>query len=290
MIKARIEKALQIAVLRSFGETVAPELLSAEMVERLISVERPRNNEHGEYSCSSAFRLQQIAALAPLQIAEKLFSGFPEESQSYFQAEIHPTGFINFRLKDRALKEELSRIFAVVRLDLKGLSEQASCSFVCGEVARENREFLIQYVHARCCSLLRQAFDPLLNLHTLCEEPARLSRQKWSEWLATYSSDPLAFDKIFDRDSHINQCQRQVVLLLSLFDEEPEKSRLKRKRSALLNYSAELASKVDELCAASLVFYEDESVTRARLGLIESARMMLKRLLFKLELQAPERA
>jgi arginyl-tRNA synthetase len=65
--------------------------------EPSVQVERPRKDEHGDYSSNIAMTLTKIARCAPMQLAEEIIAHIPE-SRHVDEVSVAKPGFINFRL------------------------------------------------------------------------------------------------------------------------------------------------------------------------------------------------
>src|SRR5208283_1674433 len=74
-----------------------------------ITIERPQNAEHGDYSSNFPLKLARIARANPMVIASELVALLPaaEEIESAVAA---PPGFINFTLRDRWLNRQIDRV------------------------------------------------------------------------------------------------------------------------------------------------------------------------------------
>lgn len=74
-----------------------------------ILVERPRDPAHGDFASAIGLQLAKVARMAPIKIAEAIANNF--ESPPYLsEISIVAPGFINFRLSESWLQEEVNRI------------------------------------------------------------------------------------------------------------------------------------------------------------------------------------
>ena len=97
-----------------------------------IQVEHPGNPEHGDFATNLPLRLARATRINPLELAQALVSRVPE-SGPVASVEAAPPGFINFRLKDSWLQQQVE----VVR--------QAGESF--GNIEHEgNRRVMVEFV------------------------------------------------------------------------------------------------------------------------------------------------
>ena len=97
-----------------------------------IQVEHPGNPEHGDFATNLPLRLARATRINPLELAQALVSRIPE-SEPVESVESAPPGFINFRLKDRWLQQQVE----VVR--------QAGAAFGNVESGR-NRRVMVEFV------------------------------------------------------------------------------------------------------------------------------------------------
>ncbi|MDM8528337.1 arginine--tRNA ligase [Anaerolineales bacterium HSG24] len=74
-----------------------------------IVVERPKEPSHGDYAVPSALQMARLARMAPLQIAERIVN-FLEETAPFSQVEVAPPGFINFRLSESWLMQQVDNV------------------------------------------------------------------------------------------------------------------------------------------------------------------------------------
>ena len=80
-----------------------------------IQVERPSNRDHGDFATSLPLRLARATRINPLTLAETLVQNIPE-IEEVVQAEAAAPGFINFRLRDSWVQQQVETI--------RGLGEQ----------------------------------------------------------------------------------------------------------------------------------------------------------------------
>lgn len=97
-----------------------------------IEVKPPRNTEQGDYASPVAMGLAKIARSKPLDIAQAIEKHMPE-ADFVAAAEVAPPGFINFRLNEDWLREQVNAIIAAgdsfAMLDV-GAGKRAQVEFV----------------------------------------------------------------------------------------------------------------------------------------------------------------
>ncbi len=97
-----------------------------------IQVEHPGNPEHGDFATNLPLRLARATRINPMELAQALIARIPD-SAPVASVEAAPPGFINFRLKDSWLQQQVE----VVR--------QAGAAF--GNIAfGGNRRVMVEFV------------------------------------------------------------------------------------------------------------------------------------------------
>lgn len=74
-----------------------------------VTIERPKIAEHGDYATNLPMRLQRAAGGKPLDIAETIRRHLPQDA-AIGEAKVAPPGFINFRLDDTWLMDQVEAI------------------------------------------------------------------------------------------------------------------------------------------------------------------------------------
>jgi arginyl-tRNA synthetase len=188
---APIKQLLQQQILAAMGLSgrgIAAADLSgtAELTVQMIPVHRVSDDSGVVYRSAIALKLAPLWQLSALDIAHQLMASFPtinqddsEQMSLDFNIEVVSPGWINFRLSDRTLAAWLQHLIQIPPL----LSNPMPCS-LSGQKGKRERKinneyssgldlsdkeqvhttpkdvrnlFPVQYVHARCCSLLRLA-------------------------------------------------------------------------------------------------------------------------------------
>ena len=101
LVKDTIVKAVADALERAHRDGV----LNVDTVP-LIEVERPNNPDHGDFATNLPLRLARAARSNPLQLAEAIAARV-ETGPEIASVASAPPGFINFRLSDRWLQEQV---------------------------------------------------------------------------------------------------------------------------------------------------------------------------------------
>src|SRR2546430_1506057 len=102
------------------------------------TVQPSRNPEHGDYQCNAALRLAKPLKRKPLEIAEELAAKI-EPGPVFEPPEVAPPGFVNFRLTDAWLAEELGERAGLGRIELgpAAQKEHVVVDFSSPNVAKE---------------------------------------------------------------------------------------------------------------------------------------------------------
>ena len=101
LVKDTIVRAVADALERAHRDGV----LNVDTVP-LIEVERPNNPDHGDFATNLPLRLARAARSNPLQLAEAIAARV-ETGPEIASVASAPPGFINFRLSDRWLQEQV---------------------------------------------------------------------------------------------------------------------------------------------------------------------------------------
>lgn len=77
-----------------------------------VSLQKPKEEEFGDFSSNLAMQLARSLKKAPRQIAQDIIDFFPDDTRYISKIEIAGPGFINFFISNRPLFEELQRILS----------------------------------------------------------------------------------------------------------------------------------------------------------------------------------
>jgi arginyl-tRNA synthetase len=106
MIKRELCALIVDAIARAQSDGALP---AAALPE--VTLEPPRREEHGDYACSVALKIQRSTGLKPMDIATAISThlALPE---AVAEVEVVPPGFINLRLKPEYLQAQLAAVLA----------------------------------------------------------------------------------------------------------------------------------------------------------------------------------
>ncbi|MER3421215.1 MAG: arginine--tRNA ligase [Chloroflexota bacterium] len=106
MIKDELAQLVQRGAHAAMAHGDLPEVPLPE-----VTVERPRQPEHGDYASNIAMKLQRAVGGNPVDIAEKIVARMPP-APMIGSAEVARPGFINLRLSDTWLARQVDEILA----------------------------------------------------------------------------------------------------------------------------------------------------------------------------------
>ena len=167
-IKSQFQRQLWQAIDRINTLPVA-----AQLTPKTVPLHRVPTSNYVCYRSAIALKLSSAWQQTPLDIADQLTEALLTLSQESadaidinFTVEVLPPGWISFRLSDRALATYLQECFKIPYFPAVSQNLNEKFHPTGGRRDRENPQpnqpdsdqlFPIQYVHARCCSLLRLA-------------------------------------------------------------------------------------------------------------------------------------
>ena len=106
MLKQTITDLLTKAVLQAQSAGKIPAVSLPEIV-----IERPQKPEHGDYASSLPLKLARAVGMKPVALAQEIVSCIAP-SREIASAAVAPPGFINFKLKDEWLSQQVDAILA----------------------------------------------------------------------------------------------------------------------------------------------------------------------------------
>jgi len=160
-----LKKILQLqvfSVITKFAKNMAIADLyrDTQLTLETIPVQRCSYDTDIVYTCAIALKLAAISQLQAIDIANQLVSALGENlycpAQGIylnFKVEVVSSGWIYFRLQDESLASYLQQL---IFLEERKIVRWADGEMGGTRVGTDNF-FLMQYAHARCCSLLRLA-------------------------------------------------------------------------------------------------------------------------------------
>lgn len=126
-IRAHLEQIIDLAVRDAIAAGELPDVAIPK-----VSIERPKDQANGDFASTLPLRMARSAMKKPLEIAEAIANQIPTD-ETIATPEIAPPGFINFRLSDRFLQQQVARVITEgpAFADLKlGAGKKAQVEFV----------------------------------------------------------------------------------------------------------------------------------------------------------------
>ena len=273
-------------------------------VPKPVTLRRPRNPEHGDYTSELALRLGGPAGVAPRELAGWLAKTVAEHAEVR-TAEVAGPGFLNIRLAPAAHGEIVREVlaqgehygsgeplprprgsirFAGAPVTENELAEAIGVDAATFALAREmtvdvdparwcrrvdeNPVFFVQYAHARLWSVLRNATE--LDIAVPTRDPGRLGLARLT-----------------------HRRERELIRTIGEFDGVVETSARRGDPSGVARYLERLAGDChrfqDDCRVLPRGDAEATELTVARLALCSAARQVLGNGLRLLGVSAPER-
>jgi arginyl-tRNA synthetase len=205
------EDALQAAIVRALGE------MGVE-AGHPVTLERPRNPEHGDWATNVALTLAKKLGRPPRQIADELAGRIDQAAAGVRSVEVAGPGFINFRLATDSLARALA---AVVQAgDAYGRSDEGGGRAVNVEFVSANPTGPLHIGHGRQAAL-GDAVSELLawagwKVHRefyyndAGEQIMRLARSVWTRYQQELGAD-VAFPEDGYHGEYVRELARELV-------------------------------------------------------------------------------
>jgi arginyl-tRNA synthetase len=153
----------------------------------------------------------------------------------------------------------------------------------------ENPVFYVQYAHARCCSILRNATEPAPNVDTGEMAPPYVEALELSDFECRLTPEDLklVFDSLTEeREKAI---LKTLVLHLDNFENIVQDAARMRSPHFLTQYMMDLAANFHSFYGVCRILTPEPALTKARLMLIQAIRKTLAQALDLIGVSAPEK-
>jgi arginyl-tRNA synthetase len=153
----------------------------------------------------------------------------------------------------------------------------------------ENPVFYVQYAHARCASILRNAFSPRLDTLSKEELPPILQEAEWDAFLAALT--PASLATLFtDLENEAAQAPlKELILKLDSFEDRVVDAVRQRSPHIIARYTQELAADFHHFYNVCRILSPDPERTKVRLVIIHTLKRVLAQALDLLGVSAPEK-
>lgn len=294
------EQLLTVIGLTAIGNGAADFSQGAKLMPRMISLHRLSDDSRIVYRTAIALKLAPLAQRPALDIANQLVASFPTSNQNTtesmclnFSVEVVSPGWINFQLSEQSLATWLQHLVQIASLGETGRGEEREKGRKSNQESsvmldRNHREqldegqkctqnlFLVQYAHARCCSLLRLAHrQDLIKLEELDFKTLRLIEPNPIPWL----NDDQNTDTGKVRLRVVHPAERRLITqILDLLDEISDSEQRHLAKFAIALYNA-----FENFYSSCRIWGEVKTQTpklaQARLGLVGVTQASLRSLL-----------
>jgi arginyl-tRNA synthetase len=153
----------------------------------------------------------------------------------------------------------------------------------------ENPVFYVQYAHARCCSILRNAVEPAVNVDTGETNPAFVQADQLASFEQKLTVDALQplFDSLLEpKDKAV---LKALLVLLDSFEDVVRDAARIRSPHFITQYGMDVAAQFHSFYGVCRILTPDPTVTQVRLMLIRAIQKTLAQALELLGVSAPER-
>lgn len=156
--------------------------------------------------------------------------------------------------------------------------------------SNDNPVFYIQYAHARCCSIIRNATEPQTDTQSGETHPPKIVPGAFAAFSQSLNAEQLlTMFKGIEEASSTHQALKSVLLKLDGFDDIVADAGRIASPHLIARYAVDLASEFHTLYQLCRVLTDDADVTTARLALIKALQKTFAQALLLLGVSAPER-
>lgn len=153
----------------------------------------------------------------------------------------------------------------------------------------ENPVFYVQYAHARCCSILRNAVEPATNVDTGETSPAFVQPDQLAQFeqkLTVEALKPLFESLTEPKDKAV---LKALLVLLDSFEDVVRDAARIRSPHFITQYGMDVAAQFHSFYGVCRILTPDPALTQVRLMLIRAIQKTLAQALELLGVSAPER-
>lgn len=187
--------------------------LTYDQLEEAITIEFPKNADHGDYACPSALRLAKIVGSAPLKVAEQIAGNLSKDIRIE-SVEVAAPGFINIRVGNAFLQDELKELESGFRVQRDVEPKKVIIEYSSTNAAKQ------MGVHHLITTILGQALANLFEF--MGEEVIKINHL--GDWGTHFGKIIYAYENWGDKDAVQKNPNVELVKLYVRFNEEAEKN------------------------------------------------------------------
>jgi arginyl-tRNA synthetase len=196
------------------------------------------------------------------------------------------------RKKMLTLEELVDEVWVdAVRFWMVSKSQDTPLDFnvdLAATASEENPVFYVQYAHARCASILRNAFQPRLDTTSGEELPPVVTVDQWDAFLKELSPEALA--PLFDRldDDQARSALKELLLKMDSFEDRAVDTARQRAPHMIARYALDLSADFHHFYNVCRILLPDAELSKVRLTVIYTLKKVLAQALDLLGVSAPE--
>ncbi len=154
--------------------------------------------------------------------------------------------------------------------------------------SEDNPVFYVQYAHARCASILRNAFLPRVDTLSQEEKPPLLTQAQWQDFLTQVSPDTMGALFTALENEQAQSALKELILKLDSFEDRLQDAVRTRSPHLIARYTQDLAADFHHFYNVCRILVPDPQVMQPRLLVIYTLKRVLAQALELLGVNAPE--